>query len=604
MKRLFTLLLAYLLICSPFIAGAIPPSPPGVSGYSDITAVFGSGSCSGYLKSDGTCDTPAGGGDVVGPASTTQYKIPLWSATDKTLIDGVAVGTAGQLLRSAGAGAYPAWSTETYAAPGAVGAVLYSDGTNWVRSAAPSLLALTLYGQSAGGGAQLSLGSSSGSTDPNNGKLNFRNATNGYIFSITSGVSGADIGWTLPTAVPGGANYLLNVDADGTMGYTNPATFAAATAVDAFGDIVALFDGGTCSGYLKSDGTCAAGADHDEVTLGATATSILELTGQAVGFDTQTATYVLAGPATGDPAAPTFRALLAGDIPTLNQNTTGTAAALASQYIDWNASSGGNSIANKPTIGAVGALATVGPTNLSSTDFGAFTCNGTTCSLDVSYQVAHAYLTALATGGTANQILGMNADGDGVEFKSSLNISVSGLTASRMLESNGSGVLTVADTATTGSGAPVKAVSPTLTGLPKKVLTNNTTNGTYGGTAIYFAQCAASMGFGQPAYIQSTGKPGLADGDGVATMPAIGLVVVASTDADTPCTILTHGVITDTDWNWTVGNTIYVADGDAGALTATVGDISDTNDVVQVMGIAIHADSIFVNPSLTTIVLE
>jgi hypothetical protein len=183
-------------------------------------------------------------------------------------------------------------------------------------------------------------------------------------------------------------------------------------------------------------------------------------------------------------------------------------------------------------------------------------------------------------------------------------LAIGGGTASRNAEWDGDGYLTSSNTATTGTGAPVKAVSPTLTSLPKVVLTNNTTNEYYGGTAVYFAQCAASMGFGQPAYIQSTGKPGLADGDGVATMPAIGLVVVASTDADTPCTILTHGVITDTDWNWTVGNTIYVADGDAGALTATVGDISDTNDVVQVMGIAIHADSIFVNPSLTTIVLE
>ena len=36
--------------------------------------------------------------------------------------------------------------------------------------------------------------------------------------------------------------------------------------------------------------------------------------------------------------------------PTLNQNTTGTAAGLASQYIDWNSSSGGSSIANKPIL--------------------------------------------------------------------------------------------------------------------------------------------------------------------------------------------------------------------------------------------------------------
>ena len=36
-----------------------------------------------------------------------------------------------------------------------------------------------------------------------------------------------------------------------------------------------------------------------------------------------------------------------------NQSTTGTAAGLASQYIDWSASSGGSSIANKPTIPTV-----------------------------------------------------------------------------------------------------------------------------------------------------------------------------------------------------------------------------------------------------------
>lgn len=40
----------------------------------------------------------------------------------------------------------------------------------------------------------------------------------------------------------------------------------------------------------------------------------------------------------------------ASDFPILNQNTTGTSAGLSAQYIDWNATSGGDSIANKPTI--------------------------------------------------------------------------------------------------------------------------------------------------------------------------------------------------------------------------------------------------------------
>jgi len=38
------------------------------------------------------------------------------------------------------------------------------------------------------------------------------------------------------------------------------------------------------------------------------------------------------------------------NFPTFNQNTTGTAAGITNQYIDWNASSGGTSIKNKPTI--------------------------------------------------------------------------------------------------------------------------------------------------------------------------------------------------------------------------------------------------------------
>lgn len=40
--------------------------------FSDIVPLWGSGSCSGYLKSDGTCDIPSSGGSSVGPAGTLQ----------------------------------------------------------------------------------------------------------------------------------------------------------------------------------------------------------------------------------------------------------------------------------------------------------------------------------------------------------------------------------------------------------------------------------------------------------------------------------------------------------------------------------------------------
>jgi hypothetical protein len=42
-----------------------------------------------------------------------------------------------------------------------------------------------------------------------------------------------------------------------------------------------------------------------------------------------TANYVLAGPTTGSPGTPSFRALVAADVPTLNQNTTGSAGSVA-----------------------------------------------------------------------------------------------------------------------------------------------------------------------------------------------------------------------------------------------------------------------------------
>lgn len=43
--------------------------------------------------------------------------------------------------------------------------------------------------------------------------------------------------------------------------------------------------------------------------------------------------------------------------PTFNQNTSGVAAGLAAQYIDWTAGSGGASIANKPTLGTIASQA-------------------------------------------------------------------------------------------------------------------------------------------------------------------------------------------------------------------------------------------------------
>ena len=49
--------------------------------YADVTALFGSGSCSGYLKSDGTCSTPGGGGTVTTTGSPASPNIAAFSSS-------------------------------------------------------------------------------------------------------------------------------------------------------------------------------------------------------------------------------------------------------------------------------------------------------------------------------------------------------------------------------------------------------------------------------------------------------------------------------------------------------------------------------------------
>jgi hypothetical protein len=57
---------------------------------------------------------------------------------------------------------------------------------------------------------------------------------------------------------------------------------------------------------------------HNAVTIDANADTLLELAGQILGLDTQIANRVFSGPIAGIDAIPSFRALVAADIPVLN----------------------------------------------------------------------------------------------------------------------------------------------------------------------------------------------------------------------------------------------------------------------------------------------
>jgi len=313
----------------------------------------------------------------------------IGSSTANTF-DWLTVGASGKVITTDGTD--PSWSAYTVAAPGSAGAVLYSDGTNWTRSATPSLQALTLTGANA-----LALGTSR----TNDGKLILSSGTalNDYLFTIQASNFGANLTWTLPTAAPGGANYLLNVDADGTMGYTDPSTLgnvAADTIWDAKGDL-AVGTGANTAAKLAA-GTAyqilhvATDTPGWTSTLGATGTRLTK------GWFTN---LEITNPPTINGAA------LTTILQPLDTELTAIAGLTsAANAIPYFTGSG--------TAGVISSSANM-VSLLESEDYGTALSN-------LGGQAYNADLDTISAGGTAGCLWGEKSDGSGIECKTKLNL--------------------------------------------------------------------------------------------------------------------------------------------------------------------------------------
>jgi hypothetical protein len=112
-----------------------------------------------------------------------------------------------------------------------------------------------------------------------------------------------------------------------------------------------------------------------------------------------------------------------------------------------------------------------------------------------------------------------------------------------------------------------------------------------------------TFNFGDVGYIKSDGTVGFADATVIAT--ASGLVMCADAQiASTSGNWLLIGVATNVaGWNWTPGGLIYLT------ITGTTGNTlsqtkpTATDEVVQILGVATHADRMFFNPQLVQIEL-
>ena len=139
-------------------------------------------------------------------------------------------------------------------------------------------------------------------------------------------------------------------------------------------------------------------------------------------------------------------------------------------------------------------------------------------------------------------------------------------------------------------------------------LTQSCTCGDYSGiTAVFTAGEALERG--EVVSVHTDGEVykalavGCTSGKINAAQPAIG-VVVADASICAATTVLLHGFITcDSNFpTYTVGATLYVPEAEASCKNVPEGTAPDTDgDMVQVIGMAVKADSIYVNPDFTII---
>ena len=103
--------------------------------------------------------------------------------------------------------------------------------------------------------------------------------------------------------------------------------------------------------------------------------------------------------------------------------------------------------------------------------------------------------------------------------------------------------------------------------------------------------------FGNVCYVKSDGKMWKADANAESTSYCIA-IALETILVDASGSFLLIGVVRDDSWSWTVGSPIYL-NTTAGAITQTAP--SGSGDIVQILGIATHADRIYFNPNLAQV---
>jgi hypothetical protein len=302
--------------------------------------------------------------------------------------------------------------------------------------------------------------------------------------------------------------------------------------------------------------------------------SIFSVTGSPVttsgtltgALTTQTAATVFAGPATGAAATPTFRAIVATDIPTLNQNTTGSAATLTTPRNIY-----GNAFDGSAALTQVIA-STYGGTGNGFTKFSGAT------TAEKTYTLPDANATLLYAGGA----LGTPSSGTVTNLTGTASININGtvgattantgafttLSATGVITSTlatGTAPFTVASTTQVANlNAATAGTATTATNLASGALGSVPYQNSAGAT-LFLAGTTSTT----PSFVTSTGTGTLTQAPTLTSSTGSGNVVLATSPTLVTPALGTPSALVGTNITGTA--TSFNINGTVGATTAAAG---------------------------------
>ena len=112
-----------------------------------------------------------------------------------------------------------------------------------------------------------------------------------------------------------------------------------------------------------------------------------------------------------------------------------------------------------------------------------------------------------------------------------------------------------------------------------------------------------NQAFGDVCRIDTDGEAHIADADAIATSSVVVMCADATISATASGTYLMYGIARQDTWAWTVGGLVYLTI--TGTTTNTLSQTAPVGntDVVQVLGVATHADRMMFMPNLAQVEL-